>query len=99
MFRQIAARLRPGGYLVNADIASDISTSAHKSLFDVWMQALKYSEMPDEQVEKFRTSFGQEVAVLPPHEVESIIASCGFDSPVLFLQSLFIHAWYCRLAS
>jgi tRNA (cmo5U34)-methyltransferase len=98
-FRHIAARLRPGGYLVNADIASDTSTSAHKSLFEVWMRALKYSRMPAEQVEKFRASFGQDVAVLPPHEVESIIASSGFETPVLFLQSLFIHAWYGRRTS
>ena len=98
-FRQIAARLCPGGYLVNADIASDMSTSAHKSLFEVWMQTLKYAEMPAEQVEKFRASFGQDVAVLPPQEVESIIASSGFDAPVLFLQTLFIHAWYFKLAS
>ncbi len=98
-FRQIAARLCPGGYLVNADIASDMSTSAHKNLFEVWMQALKYAEMPAEQVEKFRASFGQDVAVLPPREVESIIASSGFDTPVLFLQSLFIHAWYSERVS
>jgi tRNA (cmo5U34)-methyltransferase len=63
LFRQIAARLRPGGYLVNADIASDMSASAHQSLFEIWMQALKYSEMPAEQVEKFRVSFGQDVAL------------------------------------
>ena len=98
LFRQIAARLRPGGYLVNADIASDMSSSAHKSLFEVWMQTLKYSEMPAEQVEKFRVSFGQDVAVLKPQEVESIIVSSGFDAPVLFLQAIFIHAWYSRLA-
>lgn len=98
LFRQIAARLRPGGYLVNADIASDMSASAHQSLFEIWMQALKYSEMPAEQVEKFRVSFGQDVAVLTPQEIESIIASSGFDTPVLFLQAIFIHAWYSRLA-
>ena len=98
-FRQIAARLRPEGYLVNADIASDMSTAAYKSLFEVWVRALKYSEMPAEAVEKFRAACGQDVAVLPPQEVASIIASSGFETPVLFLQTLFIHAWYSRLAS
>ena len=98
-FRQIAARLRPEGYLVNADIASDMSTAAYKSLFEVWVRALKYSEMPAEAVEKFRAACGQDVAVLPPQEIASIIASSGFETPVLFLQTLFIHAWYSRLAS
>ena len=98
-FRQIAARLRPEGYLVNADIASDMSTAAYKSLFEVWVRALEYSEMPAEAVEKFRAACGQDVAVLPPQEIASIIASSGFETPVLFLQTLFIHAWYSRLAS
>ena len=98
-FRQIAARLRPGGYLVNADIACNMSTSAYESLLEVWMQTLKYSGMPAEQVEKFRAALGQDVAVLPPQEVESVIASSGFDTPVLFLQALFIHAWYSKLVS
>jgi hypothetical protein len=37
---------------------------------------------------------GRDAAVLPPHEVSAIIASSGFDSPVLFMQTLFVHAWY-----
>ncbi len=57
---------------------------------------LKYAEYPDEDVEKFLAAHGQDAAVLPPHEVASIIASGGFDIPVLFLQTLFIHAWYAR---
>ena len=32
--------------------------------------------------------------MLPPQEVESIIASSGFDVPVLFFQTTLIHAWY-----
>jgi tRNA (cmo5U34)-methyltransferase len=52
--------------------------------------------MPAEEIEKFRASYGRDVAVLPPLEVESIIASSGFDTPVLFLQTLLIHAWYAR---
>jgi tRNA (cmo5U34)-methyltransferase len=57
---------------------------------------LRYSEVPAEEIEKFCASYGRDVAVLPPLEVESIIASSGFDTPVLFLQTLLIHAWYAR---
>jgi len=98
-FREIAARLRPDGYLVSSDLASDMSASAFKSLFEVWLRTLKYSDLPAEEVEKFRASCGRDVAVLPPQEVESIIASSGFDTPVLFFQSLLIHAWYSKVAS
>ena len=95
-FSQIAARLRPQGYLVSADLASDMSTSSYQSLREVWTRMLKYAEYPDEDIEAFLASHGRNAAVLPPDEVASIIASSGFDAPVLFLQTLFIHAWYTR---
>ena len=95
-FSQIASRLCPNGYLVSADLASDMSASAYQSLFEVWLRMLMYSEVPAEEIEKFRDSYGRNTAVLPPLEVESIIASSGFDTPVLFLQTLLIHAWYAR---
>lgn len=98
-FRQIAARLRPDGYLVSADLASDMSESTYKNLFEVWVRSWKYCEIPAEEVEKLCASLGQNVAVLPPQEIESIIASSGFDAPVLFFQTLLIHAWYAKLAS
>lgn len=39
-------------------------------------------------VEKMRAAYGRDVAVLPLQEVASIIASAGFDTPVLFFQNL-----------
>lgn len=95
-FNQIASRLRPQGYLISADLASDMSASSYQNLREVWSRMLKYAEYPDEDIEKFLASYGRDAAVLPPHEVASIIASSGFDTPVLFLQTLLIHAWYAR---
>ncbi|MEH2165384.1 MAG: class I SAM-dependent methyltransferase [Nostoc sp.] len=95
-FSQIASRLRPQGYLVSADLASDMSSSSYQSLREVWTRMLKYAEYPDQDIENFLASHGRDAAVLPPNEVASIIASSGFDTPVLFLQTLFIHAWYAR---
>jgi len=95
-FRQIAARLLPDGYLVSSDLASDMSSSAYQSLLEVWVRMLINPEMPAEEIEKFLTSYGRDVALLPPQEVEAIIASSGFDTPVLFFQTLLIHAWYTK---
>lgn len=95
-FRQIASRLRPAGYLVSADLASDRDSPAYQSLLEVWVRMLKYSGLTAEEVEQFRVSHGRDAAVVPPQEVEAIIASSGFDSPILFLQTLLIHAWYAR---
>jgi tRNA (cmo5U34)-methyltransferase len=95
-FRQISARLRPDGYLISADLASDMSTPAYKSLLEVWRRMDQYSEIPAGEIEKIISLYGQTIAVLPPQEVESIIASSGFDLPVLFFQTLLIHAWYAK---
>jgi tRNA (cmo5U34)-methyltransferase len=96
LFSQIASRLRPHGFLVSADLASDMSSASYQSLREAWTRMLKYAEYPDEDIEKFLASHGRAVAVLSPREIASIIESSGFDTPVLFLQTLFIHAWYAR---
>ncbi len=90
-FREIAARLRPDGYLVSSDLATDMLTSTFNSLFEVWLRIHKYAGLPVD-----RAAFGRDVAVLPHQEVESIIASSGFETPVLFFQTLLIHAWYSK---
>ncbi len=95
-FRQIVARLLPDGYLVSSDLASDMSSSAYQSLLEVWVRMLRYSETPAEESEKFLASYGRDVAILPPPEVAAIIASSGFNTPVLFFQTLLIHAWYAK---
>ncbi len=95
-FSEIAARLRPEGYLVSADLAADMSTSAYQNLREIWTRMLEYAGYPDEEVEQFLAAHGRDAAVLPPNEVASIIESSGFDRPVLFLQTLFIHAWYAK---
>jgi tRNA (cmo5U34)-methyltransferase len=95
-FRQISARLRPHGYLVSSDAASDMSTPTYKSLLDVSRRMFQYAEMPAEEIEKIVGAYGQQIAVLPTQDVESIIASSGFDTPVLFFQTFLIHAWYAK---
>jgi tRNA (cmo5U34)-methyltransferase len=95
-FRQISDRLLPNGYLVSSDFASDMSTPAYKSLLDVSRRMFQYAEMPAGEIEKIMGAYGQQVAVLPPQEVESIIASSGFDPPVLFFQTFLMHAWYAK---
>jgi tRNA (cmo5U34)-methyltransferase len=98
-YRRIAARLRPEGYLVNAALVSDPSPAASPRLFDVWMRMQRYADLPAEQLEKMRASYGREYAVQSPQEVASLIASGGFSPPVLFLQTLLIHAWYAQRTS
>lgn len=96
LFRQIAARLHPDGYLVSADLASDMATSEYQSLLEVWLRMLKYSKVPVAEVENLRVSYGRDVALLSLQKVESIITKGGFKLPVLFFQTLLIRAWYSK---
>ncbi len=95
-FNQIALRLRPQGYLINADIAYDLSASAYPDILDIWLRVMKSGEISDEHIEKVRAAYGRDMAVLSPSAVASIMASGGFDPPVLFFQSLLLHAWYTK---
>src|SRR5690606_9216128 len=89
-------RLRPGGYLVSADLASDTASPTYQSLLEVWIRLMRETGSAPEQLEKLRVTYGRDVAVLPLEQVSSIIASGGFETPVLFLQTCLIHAWYAQ---
>jgi tRNA (cmo5U34)-methyltransferase len=96
-FHQIAVRLRSQGYLINADIAYDRSAATYPELLDIWLRIMTSAGMPVEMVRaRISAAYGHDVAVLPPSEVASIIAAGGFEPPVLFFQTLLMHAWYAR---
>jgi tRNA (cmo5U34)-methyltransferase len=50
---------------------------------------MRSAEVPAEEVEKVRQADDR------PQESHQL-AGGGFDSPVLFFQSLLAHAWYAR---
>ncbi|MES2694651.1 MAG: class I SAM-dependent methyltransferase [Verrucomicrobiota bacterium] len=95
-FRTIAEQLLPGGYLVSADLASDTASASYRSLLEVWLRLMRETGLPPEQFERLRVTYGRDVAVSPLPQVSALIASAGFDTPVLFLQTGLIHAWYAQ---
>jgi len=95
-YRQIAARLRPDGFLVSAALVADPSAPASPSLLDVWMRMQEYAGVSAEQRGTMRGAYGRTFAAQLPREVEAIIASSGFSAPVLFFQTLLIHGWYAQ---
>ncbi|AGA31170.1 class I SAM-dependent methyltransferase [Singulisphaera acidiphila] len=95
-FRGIAERLRPGGVLVNADLSSEASPAAYESLRGAWFRMMQDGVLTPEAIEKMRAAHDRDVALLPPVEVVEIISAGGFESPVQFLQTGLIRAWYAR---
>ena len=95
-FSQVALRLRPNGYFINAAIASDQSTADYDNLLEVWLRMLKSCDMPAEHTEKLPELYRKEVAIRPLPEIKSLMMANGFKEPVLFFQTLLIHAWYAQ---
>lgn len=95
-FRTIAQRLQPNAILASSDLASDLKSEAYQSLLDVWLRTMATADVPPERLEQIRAAYGRDVAVLPAREIEAIIVSGGFESPIQFFQAGLIHAWYSR---
>lgn len=93
-FREVGARLRPGGILVNAELAADRSAPGFDELLEVWLRSMKRAGLPSDPA-----TFGRSVALVPPEEVASILSESGFDTPVPIFQALLIHAWASKRAS
>lgn len=95
-FAEIACRLRAGGILVTADLSTGVSERHYPGLLETQRRMLYFTGMPGEEADAMCASYGRDVAVLPPTEIEALIAAGGFDPPVRFFQSLLIHAWSAR---
>ncbi len=95
-FRGIADRLRPGGYLVNADLSSDASPPANQALLDVWFRVMAAGDLTPDAIEKMRAAYARDVAIMTPEEVGGVISAGGFEAPIQFLQTGMIRAWFAR---
>lgn len=97
-FGQIAQRLRPSGVLINSDLVLGMSPPVYQSLIEVWLR-MQGSGWSEQDIEKISAVWSLHIEALTPPEVEAIIAAGGFDTPVLFFQTLFIHAWFSKRKS
>ena len=97
-FRSISRRLKVGALLASADLASDVQTPEYEVLLRAWMSMMSSADISPENIDRMRKAYANDVGVLPPRTVESIIEAGGFERPVLFFQAGLIHAWVSRRA-
>ena len=95
-FRQIAQRLKPGGLLANADLASDIHSPAYEVLLPGWMTLMSSAGVDAQMLERARAAYARDVAVLPAPQVADIIQAGGFTAPTQFFQAGLMHGWVCQ---
>ena len=97
-FREISRKLKSGGVLASSDLASDVGSSGYEVLLRAWMNMMATSDISPEGVGRMRKSYANDVGVLPPSRIASIIESGGFEPPVQFFQAGLIHAWLSKRA-
>jgi len=97
-FNEIAERLQPGGLLASADLASNVEAPEYEVLLHAWMNMMSASNISPEAIERMRKAYANDVGVLHPAKVASIIESGGFKLPVQFFQAGLIHAWLSKRA-
>lgn len=95
-FREIANNLKPGGLLASSDLASDVESLEYEVLLHAWMNMMSAADISPEAVEHMRKAYANDVGVLPPAKIGSIIESGGFELPVQFFQAGLIHAWLSK---
>ena len=90
-YKAIAERLRPGGLLVNADLAANPSAPDFSAVMNAWL-----SMLDPEKAEFYQAAFGRDFATMTPEQVEIALASSGFSPPAQVFQTLLIRGWVAQ---
>lgn len=98
-FYAIAERLRPGGLLASADLASGGGADDFEVLLRAWLVVMAGPGVSAETLERARAAYESDVAIVSPAAVASVIESGGFEPPVQLFQAGLLHAWISKRAS
>ncbi|CAI1194868.1 class I SAM-dependent methyltransferase [Serratia ficaria] len=96
LYRQTAARLKPAGRMVVAEIAGDMAAADFDQHLASWAAMQALAGQTPRTADELRTQLQQRLLLLPPAHTERLIAEAGFSAPQRFFQSLLIHAWAAR---
>ncbi|MCA9392864.1 MAG: methyltransferase domain-containing protein [Candidatus Omnitrophica bacterium] len=88
-FRGIARRLRPGGRLITADLSAPDDPQRFQSLMAFWEASQILAGSAPADAARTAEMWKDKVAVLT--------TAGGFETPVRFYQTLFIHAWHAQV--
>lgn len=93
-YRGITDRLRDGGCLVNAEISYDLDSESFPSMVRNWQSIQRLMGGTDESLRSVPQQLKETLSVLPPDEIEKLIAESGAVTPVKFFQAYMIAGWY-----
>ncbi len=94
LFAEIASRVKAGGLLVNAELAPPPGWESN-GLMELWFGMLD----PGANARERREGMSRHVAFASPAEIAEMMREGGFCDPVVFVQSVLIHAFYSRASA
>lgn len=93
-FKQMTARLKPSGYLVNAEISFDLNSPEFPLMLKNWEGVQRLMGATPESLAKLPQALKEVLAILPPDETEDLFRQSGISLPVRFFQAFMICGWY-----
>lgn len=95
-FAEIARRLHSGGVLAWADLAWDTAAADYPAMLRLWLRTMSGAGLDADAIERMRTAYARDVAILPPDDVAALVVDAGFEAPLRFHQAGMIHGWCAR---
>ncbi len=93
-FTNLADHLRPGGYLVHAEISYDLDAAEFPSMLRNWESVQSLMGATPESLAALPRLLRETLTVVPAAETEATMRKAGIALPVRFFQAFMISGWY-----
>ncbi len=95
-FQGMAAHLKNGGALVNAEISFDLDSPEFPSMLKGWEQVQALMGATPESLAGLPKQMRETLTILPPPETESLLRQAGIPAPLRYFQAMMVSAWHGR---
>lgn len=93
-FQHMVNRLRPGGYLVNAEISFDLDSPEFSLMLKGWEAVQALMGATPQSLAQLPKQLKEMLSIASPAETEHFLKQSGISLPVRFFQAMMICAWY-----
>lgn len=94
LYEDMNARLKPGGYLITAEICYDLNAPEFPSMLKNWQQVQKLMGATPESLSALEDTLRNRLSVISPEETERLIRDSGLSLPVRYYQAFMLSGWY-----
>lgn len=92
-FTDIAARLKPGGRLINVDLSTDEQAPTFDGVMGLWLDMLSLGGQNEASRSNYRQAYGKQFAAHGPEQVAQMIKAAGFTPAAPIFQAALMRGW------